>query len=33
MWTNGDVVMLWAMVETRVDRLVWFGHGEYQLKN
>ena len=33
MWTNGDRVMLWVMVETRVDRAVRFGHGEYQLEN
>jgi hypothetical protein len=29
MSTNGDAVMMWVMVETRVDRAVWFGHGEY----
>ena len=33
MGTNGDTVMLRAMVETRVDRAVRFGHGEYQLEN
>lgn len=33
MWTNVDAEMLWAMVETRVDHAVWFGHGEYQLEN
>jgi UDP-glucuronate 4-epimerase len=33
MGTNGDMVMLWVMVETLVGRAVWFGHGEYQLKN
>jgi len=31
--TNGDTVMLWVMVETRVDRAVRCGHGEYQLEN
>src|SRR5271155_2978589 len=33
MWTNEDVVMLLVVVETRADRAVWFGHGEYQLEN
>ena len=33
MWTNGDRVMLVVMVETRVDRVVRCGHGEYQLEN
>ena len=32
-WTTVDTVMLWVMVETRVDRGVWFGHSEYQLEN
>lgn len=32
-WTNGDGLMLWVMVETRTDRVVLFGHGEYQLEN
>jgi hypothetical protein len=32
MWTNGDGMMLWVMVETRVDRAVRCGHGEYQLE-
>lgn len=33
MGTNGDAVMLCVMVATRVDRVVWFGSGEYQLEN
>src|SRR5271163_2741767 len=32
-WTDGDTVMLWVMVETRVSRAVRCGHGEYQLEN
>jgi hypothetical protein len=32
MWTNGDAVRLWVMVETRPGRAVSFGHGEYQLE-
>jgi UDP-glucuronate 4-epimerase len=32
-WTNGDAGMLWAMVEKRANRAVWFGHGEYQLES
>lgn len=32
MWTNGDMMMLWRMVERRVDRVVWFGYVEYQLE-
>ena len=31
-WTNGDRVMLVVMVETPVDRVVRFGHGEHQLE-
>jgi len=33
MRTNGDIVMVWVMVETWADRAVRFGHGEYQLEN
>src|SRR5271155_4053007 len=32
-WTNGDAAMLWVMVATRVDCVLWFGRGEYQLEN
>ena len=31
-WTNGDGVMLWVVVETWGDRAVRFGHGEHQLE-
>jgi UDP-glucuronate 4-epimerase len=31
--TNGDAVMLLVMVARRVDRVVWCGHGEYQLES
>jgi hypothetical protein len=30
--TNGDTMMLLVLVETRVDRVVRCGHGEYQLE-
>jgi hypothetical protein len=30
--TNADRVMLLVMVETRVDRAVRFGHGQYQVE-